>query len=120
MGEDRVNRNVVTREEDRAIAEVHLAREGARLGGARVRDVLQLSELDFRPPLVYGFGPERLAGAWIAYVDRPVAGLQSSAVILVSQSTATSSTQAQQTTKGDVHADRLARSPRTTRATFER
>lgn len=50
-----------------------------------IRKVLSLDEITAAKPCIYGFSEETLKEYWIAYVDRPVIGLQSSDVVLVSK-----------------------------------
>jgi hypothetical protein len=77
----------ISREQARIIAEEHLARPGALVGGAGIRGVYALAELDHREPTVYGVD---LQHCWIAYVQREQTGvlvIRSSDIVLVSMTT---------------------------------
>ena len=53
--------------------------------GTDVSEILTVSELKSRPPMLYGV---ELVGCWIAYIasDRPL-GLRSSTIVVISQAT---------------------------------
>jgi hypothetical protein len=72
----------VSREGARAIAEAYVAQRD--VGARRVRNVCALNEATPAPTLYDG--PD-LSNCWIAYVDTPLRGLQSSTIVLVSRDT---------------------------------
>ena len=73
---------MVTRHEALRIAEEFLARDPVPHSGRRIRDVFGVDELPIREPTLYGID---VARCWIAYIDRPLRGIMSSEVVLVSK-----------------------------------
>lgn len=53
--------------------------------GSGARSALLVDELTSRPPLLYN-DPD-LSEVWIVYAERPVTGLRSSAIVLLSRAT---------------------------------
>jgi len=80
FGEDSDEDRLIARDQARAIAESVVLEHGL---GSGVRDVLLADEITWRPPKLYG-GPD-LTECWIAYVERPLRGLGSSCVVVVSK-----------------------------------
>lgn len=72
----------VSRQEARAIAEQHLTPPGTGIA-----QVLAFDELQGRRVNLYNVSGESLQDCWIAYVERPLRGLFSSSIIVISRRT---------------------------------
>lgn len=68
---------MISRQEAASIAEPEIISSGL---GSGVREVLCASELQRRPPSVYG---ARLESCWIVYAERPLIGIFPNAIVLV-------------------------------------
>jgi hypothetical protein len=71
---------MVDREEAHRIAEKEIIARGL---GTGVQQVCTVDEITWRRPAIYG-GPE-LSTCWVAYAERPIRGLFSSDVVLISR-----------------------------------
>jgi hypothetical protein len=73
---------LISRDDAHAVAESTIRERGL---GSGVRDLCLLEEISWRQPQVYN-GPS-LAECWIAYVERPMARLGASSIVLISKKT---------------------------------
>jgi hypothetical protein len=74
--------SVISRDEALRVGAAEIAKRGI---GTGARAAYLHSEIDWRAPLLYG-GPN-LDDCWIVYAERPITGLESSTIVLVSRET---------------------------------
>lgn len=76
---------MISRDRAAEIAAAAITAKADERDRAKVRQVLSLGELDFAKPRIYNYPPETLLRYWIVYLQRPLLGLFSSEVMLISK-----------------------------------